>query len=713
MAGDLLEELNEEQREAVTTTEGALRVVAGAGSGKTRVISHRFAYLVEELGILPGHILCATFTNKAAGVMRTRIRRLIGDDDVGYISTFHGFCVSVLKEDSHAVNYPKNFLVADNADIDAMLARVYEERGLTLRHRTFADARDMIEIQKVFRQPEYYKDLIAMPLEALREKYMAARDTDEIIFLGYLWQEKKCFALDYNDLIIFSLHIFNENEDIRQKWQERLEYIMVDEFQDIDELQYRLLTVLAAHHGNLFVVGDPDQTIYTWRGANGRFLMDFEGHFPGARSVFMMKNYRSTPEILSAVNSLIAKNANRIKKDLVPVREKGPRPVCHHGPDAAEEARWIAARIESLTEAGAKFSDMAVLYRAHYVTRPLEQALIDMDIPYAIYSGTPFFARKEIKDALSYLRMAVYKDDLSFRRVANLPKRNLGIRRMAFLEETAEKEGCTLYEAMKNHLEEDIFKRTKAGEFVELVEHFAGSLDAPVSETLAAILDASGYEKMLRTEGSQERLDNLAELKAAVREYEDTCGEEAGAADFLDHVALFTNSDTAMPVDRVKLMTIHAAKGLEFPTVFLMGLNEGIIPSRKTKTREAMEEERRLAFVAMTRAKERLYLTEAEGLHNNGEVRFPSRFLLDVDKELLEFDPEPGESLVKEARAEIAEKEARLEQAEKPGLKPGQRVRHAAFGEGTVLSEEKGTAKVQFDKVATPRTLSAGKLEAV
>lgn len=236
MADEILSGLNESQREAVMVTEGALRVVAGAGSGKTRVISRRFAYLVQELGVLPRHILCATFTNKAAGVMRARIRRLIGDDDTGYISTFHGFCVSVLKEDSHAVGYPKNFLVIDNTDIDAMLARVYEERGLTLRHRTFSDARDMIEIQKTFRQPDYYKELIALPLDALREKYMVAQEPDDIIFLGYLWQEKKCFALDYNDLIIFTLHIFRENETIRQKWQERLEYIMVDEFQDIDDL---------------------------------------------------------------------------------------------------------------------------------------------------------------------------------------------------------------------------------------------------------------------------------------------------------------------------------------------------------------------------------------------------------------------------------------------------------------------------------------------
>ena len=402
---------------------------------------------------------------------------------------------------------------------------------------------------------------------------------------------------------------------------------------------------------------------------------------------------------------------DRIKKELLPVRETGATPICHHAPNAKEEARWIATRIADLTADGMKPSDIAVLYRAHYVTRALEDALIDAKIPYVIYSGTPFFARREIKDALSYLRMTVYKDDLSFRRVANLPKRNLGQRRMAFLEEIAEKENCTMYQALQKNLDNEIFKRTKAKEFVEMVETFAQRADEPATELLAAILDVSGYERLLRTEGSQERLDNLAELKAAVREYEETCGEEASAADFLNHAALFTNSDAETHQDRIRLMTIHTAKGLEFPVVFLMAMNEGILPSRKTKTREAMEEERRLAFVAMTRAKDRLYLSETEGLHNDGAVRFPSRFLLDVDKALLVFDPEPSKAFVEEARAEIAAKEARLEGHAAEELSPGQRVRHAAFGDGTVLSIETDAVKVQFDTIKTPRALAAGKLE--
>ena len=298
--------LNKEQREAVTSTEGYIRVIAGAGSGKTRALTYRFAYLVNDLGILPGNILCVTFTNKAANEMRSRIHNLTGDNDTGYINTFHGFCVSVLQEDSFAVSYPKSFLVIDNSDIDQMLQIIYEERGLTLRDRTFSASRDMIEIQKLFKKPEYYLDMIKMSLDELHEKYLSATDPDEMIFYGYLYQEKKCFALDYNDLIKFTLYIFENNENIKLKWQQRLEYIMIDEFQDIDRLQYDLMKVLCAYHGNLFIVGDPDQTIYTWRGANVKYLLGFDKDFPGTKTVMMMKNYRSAPEILNVANSLVS-----------------------------------------------------------------------------------------------------------------------------------------------------------------------------------------------------------------------------------------------------------------------------------------------------------------------------------------------------------------------------------------------------------------------
>lgn len=702
--------LTPRQREAVTSTEGFIRVIAGAGTGKTRALTRRFAFLVEQMGILPRNILCVTFTNKAAGEMRQRIHNLIGDRDTGYINTFHGFCVSVLQEDSHAVGYPRSFLVLDNSDIDAMLAVVYEERGLTLRDRTFADARSMIEMQKLYKKPEYYLDLTGLSADALREKYLAAGDTDDIIFYGYLFQQKKCFGLDYNDLIKFTLHIFAQRKEIQEKWQRRLEYIMIDEFQDIDGLQYQLMEALCGYHKNLFIVGDPDQTIYTWRGADVKYLLYFDKQFPGTKTILLLENFRSTPQILAAANSLISRNARRVKKELVPTLPDGEPVRFHFARDAGQEAGWVAQEIMELHERGAAYREMAVLYRAHYVTRAIEEAFLKAKLPYHIYSGVPFFGRAEIKDALSYLRMVVSRDDLSFRRVVNTPKRNLGRRRMAFLEQYALEHGCTLYEALTRTLDDEIFKGTKAARFVALVEEFsAGWEDRAASDLLSALLDRSGYEAMLRTEGSQARLDNLAELKQSVQEYENTCGEESGPAHYLAHVALFTNGDAGLDSDRVKLMTVHAAKGLEFPHVFLCGMNEGIFPSRKTKDLAGMEEERRLAFVAMTRAEKSLRLTAAEGFSIDGAPRYPSRFVLDIDSRLLEYTRRPAAGLIEEAREYIRASERYLpENLEATLLSPGTRVRHEFLGEGEILDldRDKGAYRIRFDQLPTERSIS-------
>ena len=707
---DLFGNLNQTQTGAVTSTEGMIRVIAGAGSGKTRALTHRFAFLVNEVGILPGNILCVTFTNKAADEMRRRIHLLTGDNDTGYICTFHSFCVSILQEDSFAVQYPKSFLVLDNADIDDMLRVIYAERGLTLRDMTFRDARDMIEIQKLFRHPDYYLDMIEMSLDTLHDKYMQATDTKEIIFYGYLYQEKKCFGLDYNDLIKFVLYIFSQNEEIKLKWQKRLEYIMIDEFQDIDFLQYELMKKLCGYHKNLFIVGDPDQTIYTWRGADVKYLLDFDKNFPNVKTILMTENYRSTPQIIAAVNSLIDKNRFRVKKDLIPMLPDGDSVLCYHADTSEDEAKWIASQILALNDNSTPFRDVTVLYRAHYITRTIEDVLRKAKIPYTIYSGAQFYERTEIKNALSYMRMVAYKDDLSFRRIANVPKRNLGERRMKFLEEFAAEHNCSLYEALRFTAEDDIFKRTKAQQFIRLIERFSDSYaDRPISELLADILDKSGYEEALRTEGSQERLDNLAELKQSVYDYERNCGEESALEHYLTHIALYTNNDTEVKGDKVKLMTVHAAKGLEFPHVFLCAMNEGIFPSKKTNTLERMEEERRLAFVAMTRAEKRLYLSEAEGRNLDGSPKFPSRFILDINRELLEYANEPNDSLIQDAKGYIeATVKYMPENLDSLILPIGQRVRHSVFGEGTVVDvdTEKGAHLIKFDIIDTPRMIS-------
>lgn len=710
MAEQILDKLNSSQREAVTTTEGYVRVIAGAGSGKTRTLTHRFAYLVNEVGIPAGNILCVTFTNKAANEMRQRIHMLTGDRDTGYINTFHGFCANVLKEESFVFNYPKSFLVLDNSDIDSMLSVIYEERNLSLRDMTFSKARDMIEMLKLFERPDYYIDMFDMSLETLKEKYDSAITPKDIIFYGYLYQEKKCFGLDYNDLIIFTLYTFKVSEESRIKWQKRLMYIMIDEFQDIDKPQYDLMEVLSDYHKNLFVVGDPDQTIYTWRGADIHYLLDFDKKFKGTKTVMMNDNYRSVKSIIDVANSLIKKNKYREEKNLVSVRGEGDNTAAYFAKNADDEADFIAEKITELKEKNNEnYKDMTILFRSHFLTRSLENALFTKQIPYVIYSGVQFYDRVEIKVALSYLRMLVSADDLAFKRVINTPKRNMGERRIKFLEEVSENSGTTLFNALKANIDNPVFKGTKAVEFLDLIDKLSENLETKsISELLTKVLELSGYEEVLRTEGAQERLDNLAELKQSVYDYEVTCGEETNLDSYLKHIALYTNTDLEDTKDRVKLMTIHAAKGLEFKNVFICGLNEGIFPSKKIRTQVAMEEERRLAFVAITRAKDKLFLTEAMGRNFDGSPRFPSRFLFDIEKQYLEYINEPNDALIKETK-EYVELSDKLLIKDKSDLFPeGSRVKHMILGEGTIVSidQEMQAYVIKFDSSETERMIA-------
>ncbi|MBR3349698.1 MAG: ATP-binding domain-containing protein, partial [Solobacterium sp.] len=418
--------------------------------------------------------------------------------------------------------------------------------------------------------------------------------------------------------------------------------------------------------------------------------------------------------------SLIDKNRRRIKKDLIPMCQSTQNVRYHHSPSTDKEAVWIAEEIERLHEGGTDYKDITILYRAHYVTRAIEDVFLKKEIPYTIYSGVQFFGRAEIKDALSYLRMIAMKDDLSFLRIVNLPRRNMGDRRIAWLQNVSAQNGISLYEALKQNLDDPVFANTKAKKFVNLIEEFSRSVqDKPVSVLLGEILDESGYEMMLRTEGSQTRLDNLAELKQSIHEYEVSCGEETDLSSYLNHIALFTNQDVSEKKDQVRMMTIHTAKGLEFPYVFLCGMNEGILPSRKTNTETQMEEERRLAFVAMTRAEKGLYLSDAEGMNFDRSSRYVSRFILDIDKDLLEYDNELKADLLKESRSYIerSEKNVLPDEQELP-FKAGDRVIHRVFGEGTVEKIDYGEEAVfvKFDSMATSRGISlraASKLKKV
>ena len=703
-----MKELNPEQLEAATTTEGYIRVVAGAGSGKTKTLTARYMYLVEMLGISTANILCVTFTNKAAGEMKKRIRRNLPDQDLGRITTFHGFCVGLLKEDCHVVQYPTTFIVLDEEDKEAMLRTVFEDLGITSRDLTIKEAIDHIGWRKGGRG--YVKTLIGDP-EKLRSLADAATTLKDKVLYRYFYEQRKCYGLDFDDLVYFTLYILEQDREVREKWQSRLEYIMVDEFQDIDKDQYALADILSGYHKNLFVVGDPDQTIYTWRGADVKFILEFDSRHSGAKTIYLNTNYRSAPQILAASNALIDKNRERLKKQLTAVRADDRKPLYYHAKTGQLEADWITANMRALHEAGMPYSSMGVLYRAHYVSRAVEESLIRSKIPYVLYSGVEFYKRKEIKDVLCYLRRMYSGDDISFLRTVNEPRRGVGRTRIAALKEFAQLNRCSLYEALTANLETELFRRSRAREYVRLIEKYRAIFDGlDLTDLLAGVLNESGYEDMLRSCGEEERLDNLAELKQAIYDFQRKAGEEVTLGNYLDHAALFTNMDQTEKAQAVKLMTIHAAKGLEFPVVFLCGLSEGIFPGKRANTREKLEEERRLCYVAFTRARDRLFLSDAAGTNYDGSFRCPSRFLFNAEKENVEYavplDPELEERTMEQVRR-TGDTDTRPEQ---PSELVGRRVLHPVFGEGCVIGIPRGQEGVivQFDAMATPRTFAPG-----
>lgn len=706
MAENILDKLNEEQRQAVTATEGYVRVIAGAGSGKTRALTHRFAYLVNDLGISTSSILCVTFTNKAANEMKKRIRSLIGDNDTGYVSTFHGFCVTILREDIHTIHYPKNFIVIDTEDVNAILQTIYQDMGINSRNFTFDMAKNAISFRKS--NTNYLEYILKLDNNELKEKCMQAKSIEEGIFYRYIYEQKKCYALDFDDLMNFVLYIFDENEGIRLKWQKRLEYVMVDEFQDVSIAQYKFATILSGYHHNLFIVGDPDQTIYSWRGSKVDFILNFDKEFPEVKTIILNKNYRSTPDILNASNSLIKKNKNRIEKDLVPVKNAGIPVVFNHSKTTKLEAEWIVKQVELLLDSGKNLKDIAILYRSHFVSRSIEEEFIKENIRYILYSGIEFYKRKEIKDILCYLRMIAYGDDIAFARVINLPKRNIGEKRIVFLKEYAENNNCSLYTALKDNMEVDLIRKTKAKEFISLVEKYQAIYkEMRISDLITAILNDSGYEAMLRLSGEQDRLDNLAELKQSIFDYEKSSGEEHTLQEYLEKVALFTNLDQKEKVDSVKMMTIHTAKGLEFPYVFVCGLNEGIFPSKHVNTRDKLEEERRLAYVAYTRAENALFLSDSEGVNYDGSFRYPSRFIFNVEKTFLNYTVELEEGLVDEAQLFIELDERKFEGSNLL-FNVNDIVEHKVFGKGEIveIDEDASSYVIKFDKMETTRKIN-------
>lgn len=672
-------DLNKNQQKAVEATEGRVRVVAGAGSGKTRVIAHRYAFLVNDVGISPGNILCLTFTNKAAQEMKRRISGMVDRGSVNdFICTIHSFCAKFLRKEIYRIGYPKNFTIIDEEDAKQLAKQAMIEFDVDRKKTTAERFLKGVAALKGYEPTKYIQ------LHLLPNSSSFAPDAT----VRYLRLQLKNFALDYDDLLYFTLYILDHFPDAKKEWTEKLNYLMVDEVQDCTGDDWKLLHALTSHHGNLFIVGDPDQAIYEWRGANPKIFVDFKAK----TDIILNENYRSTPDILDVANRIIENNKNRVPKDLFTVKLNERQPVHLHSKSEKEEAYFIAKRIEEGIKDGMTPNQFAILYRSSFLSRQVEQALLKRKIPYTVWGGVRFFERKEIKDVLSYLRLVANEDDdLSFRRIINLPARKFGDTSMKTLQLMSEEEGTSMMTTLRNHIFDKTFNKPTLHKFIELIDNARDRIPLMrVSDLADWLMKESGLGDLYRNDEEEERLENIAELVNSMKEFEAGRVDEGDAdlISYLQEVSLYTNVDRTIESEKVRLMTIHQSKGLEFPEVFIIGLTEGIFPNHRSireRREDGEEEERRLMYVAVTRAEKMLWLCESEGYMNDGgALKFPSRFLSEVPEWMLKLEGVLDPSLKTGTMNMVAMLREELgENAEKP-LAPGTRVSHKIFGEGVI-----------------------------
>jgi DNA helicase-2/ATP-dependent DNA helicase PcrA len=711
----LMHNLNPRQKEAVLHGEGPLLILAGAGSGKTRVIVHRIVHLIRKQGVSPRSILAVTFTNKAAAEMKDRVEKLLAGGEVPLISTFHSSCVRILRREIHYLGYSANFAIYDDKDAERLLKDIIREQGLDEKKfppRMFAAAID--DCKNSGKVPE---DLPTGDPVA---------DTIARVYAAYQERLRRCNALDFGDLIMLTVRLFESHPEILKHYQERFQWILVDEYQDTNPIQYRLVRLLAGERMNLCVVGDDDQSIYRWRGADIRNILDFEKDFPGVMVVKLEQNYRSTQTILTAAGKVVEKNRGRKGKTLWTENPAGDRIVHRRLDTEREEARFVSREIERYLHKGGAPAGIAVFYRTNAQSRVLEDALMGAGVSYHMVGGMRFYERMEIKDILAYLKsLDNPADEVSLKRIINTPPRGIGGATFDKVADLAASQNIPFIQALREAAAGNLLSkgpRTKLAEFVALMDGFAalvGILALP--ELAARIIKESGYEARLkeeRTEEAKDRLDNLRELLAALDDFERT-GEEKGLSAFLEQVALISDMGRGeRNRESVTLMTLHAAKGLEFPLVFMTGMEERLFPHvRALDDPEQMEEERRLCYVGMTRARERLYLTNARRRHFYGQEQFnsPSRFLEDIPKELLEEldDHQTGNGWGNSATRSVSGAkngwdevmEYSRKQVQTPAAEAfpdnevqvipegdelfiGMRVRHAKFGPGTIRKIE-------------------------
>ena len=688
----LLDDLNPPQREAVLAGDGPLLVLAGAGSGKTRVIAHRIAHLIGVRGVHPRHVLAVTFTNKAAGEMARRVDLLLAPTGLRspLIATFHSACVRILRAHGEAIGLPRHFTIYDEDDRVALVKECMKEGELADRTFTPSSAAHRIS---------YLKNQMTGVQDALRDARGPWEQKAALVYSRYEKRLRETGAVDFDDLLLLVVKLFRESSETLAWYRGLWKHVLVDEYQDTNRAQYRIIRLLTDEHRNIWVVGDGDQSIYKFRGADVHNILDFERDYPGTRVVKLEQNYRSTKSILSVADAVIANNQQRKERTLWTENPAGEPAAVYRGWDEHEEANFVAQTILKTRAGGVGWDGIAVFYRTNAQSRVLEDALRRARIPYVIVGGVRFYERKEIKDTLAWLRLAINPaDDVAFRRAVQAPPRGVGATSLARLDEFALDESKPLL-ALAASPPPDIRGKARTGleDFATTVRRLAsqrGELSTPAFIDL--VLQASGYRKALEQDRSPEaegRLENLEELIAASEDFLVSGGETTVEA-FLDSVALMSDVDELKDAEtRVTLMTLHSAKGLEFPVVFLTGLEEGVFPhARSMNDPEEIEEERRLCYVGLTRARERLYLSYAvhRRIHGYG-VGEPSRFLREM--------PEGHLTLLNASRPEPQFAEARVVPRYEPEeeswpIKVGARVRHARFGEGLVVGVERDGADI-------------------
>ncbi len=682
---DILSGLNNEQRSAVTHGEGPLLILAGAGSGKTKTLTHRIAYLIQEMGVFPSKILAVTFTNKAAREMRERLARLLGEsaDNRGFMpwmGTFHSICVRLLRQDGMAIHIPTRFVIYDEDDKLGLIRQIMKQHGLTDRDiKPRAIAAAISKAKNALLTAQDFADGANGPIEQKKAE----------IFLAYQTQLQKAGALDFDDLLVKTVELFRTQKDIRKKWQQQFRHILIDEYQDTNAVQYALVKLLVNEQRNICVVGDDAQSIYSFRGADYTNILNFERDFPGTTVVKLEQNYRSTDAILTLANTLIQHNIHRTDKNLWTALEGGREPVLWQVYNESEEGMHIAQEIVEQANAGRAYSDMAVLYRTNAQSYAIERALRERYIPHKIVGGLRFLDRAVVKDLMAYMRLLFQPNDrVSFTRIVNVPKRGIGaVSVQKFLTWHDTSEGSIIDHLVRVHESDGLTPKAKSAlkGLGDTLLELQQKIDGSPAELLEAIIEKTEYLQFINDGSPQadERMENVGVLIAEAKVYADT-------ATFLEEMALMSSSDETAD-DQVTLMTLHAAKGLEFPVVFLVGMEEGILPHTRvfdSGKPDDIEEERRLCYVGITRAREELFVTCANSRTQFGQIGYnmPSRFLAEMglssdeaptgNTEEIVYDEFFGDELI---------------------LQPGDRVRTPLFGPGEVTEVDGMAVVVEFD----------------